>query len=126
MADLPTPTFAVEPNPVSFGQVPQKDVRVRIARMTNLLGEAVRVSIKARTIQDVPRDQPPSGFFWGSLETEIPFSGSRDFPIEFMPRAEAVFKDTIEVHIEPKGIVKGNVVEIELIGKGLPIEVQPF
>jgi hypothetical protein len=126
MADHPNPIFAVEPNPVSFGQVPQKDVRVRIVRMTNLLGEGVRISIAPRTIRNVPPDQPPSGFFWAALKAEIPFSGSRDFPIEFMPRAEAVFKDTVEVHIKPKGIVKGDVVKIKLLGKGLPIEVQPF
>lgn len=126
MPDLLQPSFAIEPNPLSFGQVPQKDVRVRIVRLTNLLGEGIRISIAARSPLDSPAGQPPSGFFWGSLEGEIPFTGSRDFPVEFMPRSATSFSGKITVHIEPKGLVEDNIAEIELSGRGLPKEFQPL
>jgi hypothetical protein len=87
VSGFPGATFAVEPNPLCFGQVPQKDIRVRVVRLT-LLGEGVRVSNSGKSISDVPEGQPPSGFLWGSLTTDIPFYGICDFPVHFMPRQE--------------------------------------
>jgi hypothetical protein len=125
MTDQLNPSLAIEPNPLSFGQVPQKDVRVRVVRITNLLGEGIKVSIAAKSRSNAPAGQPPSGFFWGSLVAKIPFTGSRDFPVEFVPRSATSFSATIPVHIAPPGLVRGNRVVIKLSGRGLPREFQP-
>ena len=125
MTDILDPSFPIEPNPLSFGQVPQKDIRVRVVRLTNMLGESVTVSIEAKSKTDAPSGQPPSGFFWGSLHSQIPFTGSVEFPVEFMPRAEARFTDSITVRTEPQGLVKDDRLEIELAGRGLPAAVNP-
>lgn len=108
------------PGSISFGKVPQKNVATRVLRISNTGAATLSLSIKASP--PPPQGQPLSGFRWASANIKIAPRKSRDFVIEFTPRAQGSFSSTLKVVSNAAGSPHS----VRLGGIGLPRNVQPF
>ncbi len=102
------------PASISFGSVAQKDVSTRTITISNVGTEELLISLQASG--GPPIGQPPSGFFWKSLSATVPPGKSEVLTVDFMPRAEGIFKRELSI--------SSNVPEgphtVRLSGRGRP------
>jgi hypothetical protein len=108
------------PASISFGSVPQQDIRTRIMRISNVGSANLSVSIPASP--PPPPGQPLSGFFWSAFAAVIPPGQGRDVVVEFTPRAEGPFIGSVSVSSNDLGSPHS----VRLSGRGLPGQVQPL
>jgi hypothetical protein len=103
------------PMSISFGSVPQKDIRTRIMRISNVGSANLSVSIPASP--PPPPGQPRSGFFWSAFADVIPPGQGRDVVVEFTPRAEGPFIRSLSVASNDLASPHS----VRLSGRGLPL-----
>lgn len=114
------------PGSISFGSVPQKDIRTRVMKISNAGSDLLSVSIAASP--PPPQGQPLSGFFWKAFSAAILPGDCRDFVVEFSPRAEGRFTGTLSVVSNASGSPHS----VSLRGRGLPVQgddggpIEPF
>jgi len=89
----PTPMINLSRSNISFGSVAQKDVSTRVLKISN--HGLANLSISIDPSPPPPQGQPKSGFFWNSLSTLIPPRQSRNFVVNFSPRAKGRFEGTL-------------------------------
>lgn len=115
----PAPVLTV-PTSLSFGNVPQKDMRVRNLRISNN-GTAPLSVVVARSTPP-PAGQPLSGFSWTAENTNVQPGGTFEIAVRFSPRAEGSFTTTLRISHNASGGPR----TVTLRGRGLPRNVQPF
>ena len=116
---VPEPKMAL-PEFVSFGKVAQRDTKVRVIKLGNTGLADLSFSINASI--PPPQGQPLSGFRWQAMSATISPGDSRNITIQFSPRAEGPFTNTLKVESNASGSPHS----VAIRGIGLPREIQPL
>lgn len=107
-------TVAVSNTSLDFGATAQGDIRSRTLTFKNSSEFPVAVRVQSN------QTPPISGFFWSGLDTTLSPGTSRTFVVEFLPRAEGRFRQTLQIQRTP-----GWPAKVQLKGRGLPSQFEP-